>query len=198
MVGWTGAPQGAPVACNAGSSNPVQSTTLEIGTSGGGINPVTGGCLMATTLDQTHTLLTVPFSADTDFTVLADYCDRFAVSLIETDDPAQRLALCGRLAACLAMLRPTLNDPIPPHLVDSLTVDTLPETFPCFAPGFDLVCEYSETLAQLLLSRALSPLAEKAMTGLLAELVWYFAAELKAPRWIRTADGVKSIEEVAA
>ncbi|ENT4449674.1 ash family protein [Salmonella enterica] len=30
MVGWAGAPQGAPVACNAGSSNPVQSTTMRL------------------------------------------------------------------------------------------------------------------------------------------------------------------------
>ncbi|WP_420340979.1 ash family protein [Trabulsiella odontotermitis] len=44
MVGWAGAPQGAPVSCNAGSSNPVQSITNEIGTSGGGYIPVTGGC----------------------------------------------------------------------------------------------------------------------------------------------------------
>ncbi|MFW0767460.1 ash family protein [Trabulsiella odontotermitis] len=44
MVGWAGAPQGAPVSCNAGSSNLVQSTTNEIGTSGGGYTPVTGGC----------------------------------------------------------------------------------------------------------------------------------------------------------
>ncbi|EDU6305699.1 hypothetical protein QYO04_000898 [Salmonella enterica] len=152
---------------------------------------------MATILDQTYTLLTVPFSADTDFTLLADYCDRFAETLIETDDPAQRLALCGRLAACLALLRSTLNDPVPPHLVESLTVDILPTTSPAFAPGFELVCEYSETLAQLLLSRALSPQAEQTMTGLLAELVWYFAAELKAPRWIRTADGVKVIDKEA-
>lgn len=102
---------------------------------------------MATILDQTHTLLTVPFSADTDCTTLADYCVRFAESLIETDDPAQRLALRGQFAACLALLRPTLNDLVPPHLVESLTVDTLPETSPCFAPGIDLLCKYSETLA---------------------------------------------------
>ena len=29
-------------------------------------------------------LLTVPFNATTDFTVLADYCARFAETLIET------------------------------------------------------------------------------------------------------------------
>lgn len=36
------------------------------------------------------------------------------------------------------------------------------------------------------------------LTGLLAELVWNFAADLKAPRWIRTPDGVRCIGEVAA
>ena len=35
MVGWTGAPKGAPVSDNAGYANPVQFTTSEIGVSGG-------------------------------------------------------------------------------------------------------------------------------------------------------------------
>ncbi|MCC4108876.1 ash family protein [Serratia ureilytica] len=45
MVGWAGAPQGAPVACNAGSSNPVQSTTMRLEPLVVGFKPVTGGCL---------------------------------------------------------------------------------------------------------------------------------------------------------
>lgn len=69
---------------------------------------------MATIPIQTHPLLAVSFNAATDFTVLADHCDRFAETLLESDDPALRLALCGRLVACLSLLRPTLNDPIPP------------------------------------------------------------------------------------
>ncbi|WP_414058377.1 hypothetical protein [Pluralibacter gergoviae] len=44
MVGWAGAPQGAPVACNAGSSNPVQSTTMRLEPLVVGSKPVTGGC----------------------------------------------------------------------------------------------------------------------------------------------------------
>ncbi|WP_189315191.1 hypothetical protein [Pectobacterium peruviense] len=36
----------------------------------------------------------------------------------------------------------------------------------------------------------------RTLTVLLGELVRYFAAGLKAPRWIRTADGVKFIDEV--
>ncbi|WP_232353044.1 ash family protein [Hafnia alvei] len=36
MVGWAGASQGAPVSCNTGKVNPVQSTTHEIDLSSGG------------------------------------------------------------------------------------------------------------------------------------------------------------------
>ncbi|ECD2277600.1 peptidase, partial [Salmonella enterica subsp. enterica] len=35
MVGWVGAPKGAPVSDNAGYANPAQFTTSEIGVSGG-------------------------------------------------------------------------------------------------------------------------------------------------------------------
>ena len=52
---------------------------------------------MATIPTQTHPLLSVPFNAATDFTILADHCENFADTLIESDDPALRLALCGRL-----------------------------------------------------------------------------------------------------
>lgn len=151
---------------------------------------------MATIPNQTHPLLAVPFNAATDFTVLAGHCENLAETLIESDDPALRQALCGRLAACLSLLRPTLNDPIPHHLIESLTTDTLPANISCFDPGSELLCDYSLTLARLLTGRRLLPKMERTLTGLLCELVWCFAAELKAPRWIRTADGVKFIDEV--
>ncbi|WP_165934085.1 hypothetical protein [Sodalis ligni] len=50
----------------------------------------------------------------------------------------------------------------------------------------------------LITGGSLSRERERTLTGLLAELVWYFAADLKAPRWIRTPDGVRCIGEVAA
>ena len=146
---------------------------------------------MATIPTQTHPLLAVPFNAATDFTVLADHCENFAETLIESDDPMLRLALCGRLAACLTLLQPTLNDPIPSHLTDSLTVDALPADMPRFVPDAELLCDYSLTLAQLLIGQGMQPKVEQTITGLLCELVWYFAAEMKAPRWLRTAGGLK-------
>ncbi|WP_318376577.1 hypothetical protein [Enterobacter sp.] len=143
---------------------------------------------MATTLNQTHPLLTVPFTADTDFTVLADHCEHFAETLIESDDPALRLAMCGRLNACLMLLQPTLNDIIPPHLVPQLTVDTPPAEFPHFEPESDLLCEYCLALTRLVNSQSLPPDMEKTLTGLLCELVWYFTDIMKAPRWVKGTD----------
>ncbi|MDN5987325.1 MAG: ash family protein, partial [Hafniaceae bacterium] len=50
MVGWMGAEKSAPVSCNAGYANPVQSTTSEIGGSGGGFQTqLQEAAIMATT-----------------------------------------------------------------------------------------------------------------------------------------------------
>ncbi|MCW2481335.1 hypothetical protein [Candidatus Symbiopectobacterium sp. NZEC135] len=148
---------------------------------------------MATTPTQTYSLLNTPFSATTDFTVLADHCERFADTLIESDAPALKLALCGRLAACLALLKSTLNAPVPPHLIESLTVDSVPATRSYFEPDTESLCDYCITLAQLVTQRSLSLEEERTLIGLLAELIWLFCAELKAPRWVRTENGVESI-----
>ncbi|SQJ62338.1 hypothetical protein [Escherichia coli] len=151
---------------------------------------------MATVLPPDYDLLCVPFSAATEFTDLADHCDRFAETLIECHDPALKMALYGRLRACLAILHPTLNDPIPPHLVDSLTLNDLPTSFPRFESDPEQLCEYCLALIQLLTEQTQGSETEQSLTGLLCELVWFFAEKLKAPRWLHTADGVVFIEDL--
>ncbi|TCL05811.1 hypothetical protein [Sodalis ligni] len=145
---------------------------------------------------RTDALLAIPFSAETDFTLLADYSEQFAETLLEVDEPMQRQALYIRLADCLATLLPTMDAPLPPHLVESLTVDELPSPRLGFEPDADLLCEYCLTLARLLTNRAVTPEMEQTLIGLMFELVSYFAGELKAPRWVRTGKGVKLIAEV--
>lgn len=51
--------------------------------------------------------------------------------------------------------------------------------------------------AQLMMGYVLPQNMARTLTVLLGELVRHFAAGLKAPRWVRTADGVKFIDEVA-
>jgi len=120
-----------------------------------------------------HDLFTVPFSAATDFTDLADCCDRFAETLMECHEPVEKMAL----------LRPTLSEPIPPHLIGRFTVDTLPETAPYFEPDAEALCDYCQSLTLVLCGQSLLPETEKTLKALLCELMWMFAGDLKAPRW---------------
>jgi hypothetical protein len=149
---------------------------------------------MATTTTRAQALFTVPFSHNTDFTELADHCERFAHTLLETDDPAEKLALCTRLSACLALLQPTLNEPIPAHLVERFTLSDLPSSLPAFEPESDQLGLYCQTLTQLLISNALPRDMAKVMEGLLYELVNFYADTLNAPRWLQTPDGRVAID----
>ncbi|WP_226573250.1 hypothetical protein [Mangrovibacter yixingensis] len=149
---------------------------------------------MATTTTQTHPLFAIPLSSITDFTELASYCESIADALPEAHDTTLKMALCGRLNTCLTVLQPTLLDPVPEHLVESLTVDTLPADSPQLAPDCTALCSYGMALAQTLMQQGLPPETEQQLTGLLSELINYFAAEMKAPRWLRTEQGVVNIE----
>ena len=46
--------------------------------------------------------------------------------MLESDDPALRMALCGRFSAGITLLKSTLNDPVLHYLAESLTADILP------------------------------------------------------------------------
>lgn len=58
------------------------------------------------------------------------------------------------------------------------------------------LCNYCLALTQTLAGQGFSSEAEKHLIWLLYDLINYFAAELKAPRWLRTAGGVKFIDAV--
>lgn len=146
---------------------------------------------MATTPLFSHSLFTLPFSYATDFTELADNCERFVEGLVECHDPVEKLAICARLSACLALLQPTLTEPVPQHLQASLTVETFPTRFPLFEPEPDQMGRYCQLLTHLLMSKTLSDDMERVAGDLLQDLVGYFADTLKAPRWLKTEDGVR-------
>lgn len=145
---------------------------------------------MDTTPLFSHSLFTLPFNHATDFTELADNCERFTEALVECHNPVEKLAICARLSACLALLQPTLTEPVPAHLKDSLTVDTLPTRFPLFAPEADQTGRYCQLLTQLLMNKTLSAEMERVAGDLLQDLVIFFADTLKAPRWLKTEEGL--------
>ncbi|EFN0720354.1 peptidase [Escherichia coli] len=75
MVGWVGAPKGAPVSVCAGYANPAQFTTSEIGVSGGGSYPLhTEAAIMATVPALTRPEITIANGqAVTSSLAIADY-----------------------------------------------------------------------------------------------------------------------------
>ena len=148
---------------------------------------------MTTTPNFSHALFTTPFDHTTDFTELADNCAQFVDVLVECDDPTQKMALCGRLSACLALLQPTLLEPVPEYLKASLTVDDLPLDVPVFEPEIDQLGRYCQLLTQMLLARTLSASAERVAGELWPDLVGFYSETLKAPRWLRTPLGTVGI-----
>ncbi|MFE4112076.1 hypothetical protein [Kosakonia sp. YIM B13611] len=134
--------------------------------------------------------MTSPFNHATDFTELADNCERFAEVLAECGEPQQKMALCGRLSACLALLQPTLLEPVPQALKASLTVENIPAYVPSFEPESDQLCRYCQVLTQLLMSNTLAPASESVLRDLLYMLVAFFADTLKAPRWLKQGNDV--------
>lgn len=146
------------------------------------------------TTSHISSLFTRPVSHTTEFTTLAESCEQFVDALIVCDDPVQKMALCGRLSACLALLQPTLNDPVPEPLKESLTVEDIPAHFPAFEPEAIQLADYCQVLAHLLINGGLAAKTERTLTGLLCDLTGYFAGTIKAPRWLRTENGVLSLE----
>lgn len=130
--------------------------------------------------------LALSFSAATDFNILADYCDLFAQDLIECHEPVAKLALLGRLNAGLALLRPVIGQPIPAHLIARFTAEKLPDPQMNFEPESETLCEYCQSLTQVLSQQSLLPETETTLKGLLCELVWMFAANMQAPQWVTT------------
>ena len=147
-------------------------------------------------MTMADSLITLPFNHTTAFTELADNCERFTDVLIDCEEPTQKMALYGRLSACLNLLQPTLLEPVPEYLKASLTVEELPSRVPVFEPEFDQLGRYCQEITQLLMNGSLPRQSEIVMEDLLCELVSYFADTLKAPRWLRTAGGVKFIDGV--
>ncbi len=145
---------------------------------------------MTTTLSFSHSLFTTPFDHHTDFTELADNCAQFVDALVECDDLAQKMAVCGRLSACLALLQSTLLEPVPEYLKASLTVDDLPLALPVFEPEVDQLGRFCQLLTQLILNQSLTKSDERVAGDLLQELVGFYSDTLKAPRWLRTDEGI--------
>ncbi|MEM6161125.1 hypothetical protein AAH446_11320 [Erwinia sp. P6884] len=138
------------------------------------------------------TLLKIPLGTTMDLFQMLDCCQNLVDALIDTSDNPSRMALCGRLYAALKVLKVVLKAPLPAYLIEHLTADEAKEEgYHCpLSTDSETLREYCAALTLLLLQRQQSPEQEEQITGLLYELIGVLNEDLKAPRFVHTADGL--------
>ncbi len=140
-------------------------------------------------------LLKTPLGTTHDLFQVLDTCVRYVDALVECNELAARMALCGRLLAALEVLRVLLDQPLPEHLIERLTwikVMTKP-----VAKGLidsEEMRQYCSALTLVLLNQQAPADLQKHITGLLFQMVNIMADDLTAPRFLRTESGLVMIE----
>lgn len=141
-------------------------------------------------------LLKTPLGTTHDLFQVLDTCVRYVDALVECNDIADRMALCGRLLAALEVLRVLLDQPLPEHLIERLTVDKVDHKA-CRSGGSidsEEMRQYCSALTLVLLNQQAPADLQKHITGLLFQMVNIMADDLTAPRFLRTESGLVMIE----
>ncbi|MDJ0034791.1 hypothetical protein QM637_02890 [Pantoea allii] len=141
-------------------------------------------------------LLKTPLGTTHDLFQVLDTCVRYVDALVECNDIADRMALCGRLLAALEVLKVLLDKPLPEHLIKRLTLEK----------GDDRACrsrdsidseemrQYCSALTLVLLNQQAPANLQKHITGLLFQMVNIMTDDLTAPRFVRTESGLVMID----
>ncbi len=146
--------------------------------------------------DSIATLLKKPQGAAMDLFQILDICQQYVDSLIENDNHTECMALCGRLLAGLEVLKSVLKAPLPDHLIEQLTLkDSETSDYRTYlSTDSETLCEYCTALTIVLLNHQDLPDQREQMIAILYELIYVLAEDLKAPRFVRVAGGLKMIE----
>ncbi len=146
--------------------------------------------------DSIASLLKKPQGAAMDLFQVLDICQQYAEVLIENANHTECMALCGRLLAGLEVLKSVLKAPLPDHLIEKLTLKDS-ETSDYRTPlstDSDTLCEYCTALTIVLLNHQEPPDQREQITGMLYEIIYVLAEDLKAPRFVRASGKLKMIE----
>ncbi|WP_145032046.1 hypothetical protein [Pantoea ananatis] len=141
-------------------------------------------------------LLKTPLGTTHDLFQVLDTCVRYVDALVECNELAARMALCGRLLAALEVLKVLLDQPLPEHLIKRLTVDK-GDHKACRSGGLidsEEMRQYCSALTLVLLNQQTSKEQQEHIIGLLFELLIMMADDLKAPRFVRTESGLAMID----
>lgn len=131
--------------------------------------------------------------AETDFVAAAAHCEQLAVTAQDAESMTLQRELYQKLHSGLSQLLPVLNDPIPDAAREPFIVDTLPSSPPALDCDSDLLCEYCIALSELLAAGRMPISVEETLQGLLCDLIRLLTDHIAAPRWLRTAEGLRPL-----
>lgn len=145
--------------------------------------------------DSLATLLKKPQGAALDLFQILDICQQYADGLIGNDNHTECMALCGRLFAGLEILKNALKAPLPDHLIEQLTLkeSVVDEYRNPLSIESETLREYCAALTIALLNHQDLPEQREHMVGILYEMIFVLAEDLKAPRFVRGSGGLKMI-----
>ncbi|MCT4704171.1 hypothetical protein MUA02_20160 [Enterobacteriaceae bacterium H20N1] len=94
------------------------------------------------------------------------------------------------------MLKAVLKAPLPEHLIEQLTVkeSDANEFRSPLSTDSETTCEYCSALTIVLLNQQVSLDQQEHITEVLYEMLTMLAEDLKAPRFIRTTNGLAMID----
>jgi hypothetical protein len=131
---------------------------------------------------QIEDVLDVPLPGSADLFTALDQCAAFVCVMVECQDEYYRLALCGRLAHALTVLRQRCAEDLPEKLVSQLTTETVPVTdVPDFWHDTEMLLDYADALTLALSGKTLLDRNSQDLVGLLHDLIYLLVDQLKTP-----------------
>ncbi|WP_286790090.1 hypothetical protein [Leclercia sp. UBA1284] len=127
-------------------------------------------------------LLATPLPASANLFEVTDFCTGFVNVLLETNDPAERIAILGRLSQAFTRMAQLCDDDLPPELLIRLTTDELlPSSMPDLWHDTCLTVGYLQSLTQALLGNTLAKPVADDLAGLLHDMVYIVRDYVQEP-----------------
>lgn len=143
---------------------------------------ITPQILCKTFQHQIEDVLDAPLSGSADLFTALDQCAAFVCVMVECPDDYYRLALCGRLAHALTVLRQRCAEDLPENLISQLTAETATVSeIPDFWHDTELLLDYADALILALSGKTLMDKNSQDLVGLLHDLVFLLVDQLKMP-----------------
>ncbi|WP_330983230.1 MULTISPECIES: hypothetical protein [Enterobacterales] len=134
--------------------------------------------------DSVSSIMLTPLSTTMNLFEVLDFCNEVAYELVEVDSFTDEIALCGRLLYALGIVRKLCEQDLPPQLIENAAADALSlPLVPDIWSDSDILLDYALAMVNIQLSCVTDGDTRRSANGLLHDLVYLLAGNLKQPRF---------------